>query len=511
MAKEFRLKDPGEGIHEAEILEIHVATGDHVSDGDDLITVETDKAAVDIPAPFSGTIEEIRVEQGDVATVGDVIITYREDGARGAEADEEAGEEGEKKADAEAKAGSRGEDEAAEKDEAAGKDKAGGKDEAAEKDEGGSAQAAHAGKARMRDRGGAAKAEGDDREAEEGGDEGERKASDKDESERKPASKDESEQKASDKADRKRKAESEAEDAAGRPVPASPATRRLARELGVSLRELSPSGPEGRVTAEDVRAAAGGGRGTAAAPALPDFSRWGEIERVRMRSIRRATARQMSLAWSQIPHVMNMDVADVTELERFRRSHKAAAGWRGGKLTLTVLLLKAVAALLKDFPRLNASLDTESGEIVLKRYYHIGVAVQSERGLLVPVVRDVDRKSVAEVAAELAELAERARAGELGREAMQGGSFTLTNPGPIGGVAFTPIIRHPEVAILGLGRAALQPVARGSIEKPEITARILLPLCLAFDHRVIDGAEAAEFTARLAGMLAEPEGLLLHV
>lgn len=468
MAQEFRLKDPGEGIHEAEILEIHVAAGDHVTDGDDLITVETDKAAVDIPAPFTGTIEEVRVEQGDIATVGDVIITYREDG-------EAAKKDGAAKAD-----------EAAEEDDAVEKRKTGGKGKDADQDE---AASAHAGKVRIRARGGEGKP----------ADEGERKSPGKDEG----ADTDEGERKG-------RKAASGDGGAAGRPVPAAPATRRLARELGVSLRELSPSGPEGRVTAEDVRAAAGGGRG-AAAPALPDFSRWGEIERVRMRSIRRATARQMSLAWSQIPHVMNMDVADVTELERFRRGHKAAAGWRGGKLTLTVLLLKAVAALLKDFPRFNASLDVEANEIVLKRYYHIGVAVQTERGLLVPVLRDVDRKSIAEVAAELTELAEQARAGELKREAMQGGSFTLTNPGPIGGVAFTPIIRHPEVAILGLGRAALQPVARGSIDEPEITARLLLPLCLAFDHRVIDGAEAAEFTARLAGMLAEPESLLLHL
>jgi pyruvate dehydrogenase E2 component (dihydrolipoamide acetyltransferase) len=330
------------------------------------------------------------------------------------------------------------------------------------------------------------------------------------------------------------------------PVPAAPSTRRLARELDVQLTEVSGSGPGGRVLADDVRAAAEGApaeqkeapkeqaepeekaqpeeepkpepegrpptrRAKAAAPAfeLPDFSRWGEIERVPLRSVRRATARAMARSWAEVPHVMHHDLADVTALEEFRRAHADDIEAAGGKLTLTVLVLKAAVAALKAFPRFNASLDMDDESIVIKRYYHVGVAVDTEQGLLVPVVRDVDRKSVQELAVELVESAERARSGELDRDDMQGGSFTVTNVGSIGGTLFTPIIRHPEVAILGLARAELQPVARGDPDAPEITARLRLPLCLAFDHRVADGAEAARFVNHIIADLTDPERLLL--
>jgi len=206
---------------------------------------------------------------------------------------------------------------------------------------------------------------------------------------------------------------------------------------------------------------------------------------------------------------MHHDLADVTALEEFRRAHADEIEAAGGKLTLTVLVLKAAVAALKAFPRFNASLDMDDERIVIKHYYHVGVAVDTEQGLLVPVIRDVDRKSIKELSVELVERAERARAGELDRDEMQGGTFTLTNVGGIGGTLFTPIIRHPEVAILGLARAELQPVARGDPDAPEIEARLRLPLCLAFDHRVTDGAEAARFVNHIIADLGDPERLLL--
>lgn len=230
-----------------------------------------------------------------------------------------------------------------------------------------------------------------------------------------------------------------------------------------------------------------------------------------LRSVRRATAREMARAWAEIPHVMHQDHADVTSLEQFRRDHADEVEAAGGKLTLTVLVLKAAAGALRAMPRFNASLDADGETIVLKRYCHIGVAVATEQGLLVPVLRDVDRKSVRELAVELTALTRRARDGELAREEMQGGSFTVTNVGGIGGRLFTPVIRHPEAAILGLARAELTPVASGDPDAPELAARLLLPLCLAFDHRLNDGAGAAHFVNRLRDSLQDPESLLLGI
>jgi pyruvate dehydrogenase E2 component (dihydrolipoamide acetyltransferase) len=246
-------------------------------------------------------------------------------------------------------------------------------------------------------------------------------------------------------------------------------------------------------------------------PPLPDFSRWGPVEHVPLQGIRRATAKQMALAWSQIPHVTHQDIADITELEAFRHRHQAAVERHGGKLSLTVLVMQAVVAALKQFPRFNASVDPEAGEIILKQYYHLGIAVDTEHGLIVPVVRDVDSKSLTELAAELTELAERTRQGKARREEMLGGTFTITNPGPIGGTAVTPIINYPEVAILGLAGARLEPVVQGDLEHFTIVPRLRLPLHLAFDHRVNDGADAARFVRTLIDILSDPESFILNV
>ena len=280
------------------------------------------------------------------------------------------------------------------------------------------------------------------------------------------------------------------------------------RELGVDLSQVTGSARGGRVTQDDVKSYV---RRVASAPApqaagarvppLPDFERWGPIERQALDPTRRRTAEQVSLAWRLIPHVTQHDQADVTDLEAFRREQDAA----GPKLTMTAFALKAAASTLKQFPQFNSSIDAAAGQLVLKRYYHVGVAVDTERGLLVPVLRNVDQKSVRELAGELADLAERARQRKLSVEEMRGGTFTITNLGGIGGTGFSPIVNYPEVAILGLSRARLQPVVRNH----EIVPRLVLPLSLSYDHRVIDGADAARFARRIAEMLENPLQMLL--
>lgn len=300
------------------------------------------------------------------------------------------------------------------------------------------------------------------------------------------------------------------------PLAAGPATRRLARELGVDLSQVAGSGRGGRITEEDVRRyvrermaslaaapAPPAGRAAAAGEVPSPADRWGPVEYLPFRSVRRRTAERLSLSWSQVPHVTHFDRADATDLEALRRRHGERAAALGGKLTLTALLLRAAVVALKEFPTLNASL--EEDRIVLKKYYHLGVAVDTERGLLVPVIRDVDRKTLFELARELTDLSERARAGKVEPDELQGSTFTLTNLGGIGGTHFTPLINPPEVAILGAARAREEPVVRHG----EIQVRLMLPLCLSYDHRVIDGATAARFTRRIVELIEDPERLLL--
>ena len=297
-------------------------------------------------------------------------------------------------------------------------------------------------------------------------------------------------------------------------TPAGPATRRLARELGVDLGQVPGSGRAGRVVEEDVKAyvrqlASGLAAAAPAAagpgvqpPPLPNFEEWGPVERQPMLAVRKATARQMSLAWSLIPHVTQHDLADITDLEAFRKSQDG----KGPKLTVTAFALKAVAVALRQFPNFNATIDTANNQVILKRYCHVGVAVDTANGLLVPVIRDVDKKSVAELTEELAGVADRTRQRKVEAAELKGGTFTITNLGGIGGTGFTPIVNWPEVAILGLSRGRLEPVVRNG----EVTPRLMLPLSLSYDHRIIDGAAAARFTRRLAEMLENPLVMLLH-
>jgi len=291
-------------------------------------------------------------------------------------------------------------------------------------------------------------------------------------------------------------------------TPASPVVRRMARELGVELSMVPGTGRHGRISEEDIRAfvqnrgagANGGGTGISV-PALPRFEDIGPVEKQPMSAIRKATARQMNLSWSIVPHVTQNDLVDITDFENFRRSES-----KGPKFTITAFALKAAAVLLQEFPVFNSSVDMQNNSIIYKKYYNIGVAVDTENGLLVPVIRDVDKKSIAELAVELTSIAERARQRKLDSKDLSGGTFTITNLGGIGGTGFTPIVNYPEVAILGISRGRLEPV----VYKGEITPRLMMPLSLSYDHRVIDGAAAARFTRRLAEMLENPYQLLIH-
>ncbi len=303
------------------------------------------------------------------------------------------------------------------------------------------------------------------------------------------------------------------------PVPATPSTRRLARELGVDLTRVAGTGPGGRITETDVRRAGEPGAAREVPgeveepsrpvalpklelPPLPRFEQWGPVEREPIRSVRRRTAEHMAVAWAVIPHVTHFDQADITDLEGMRRRQET----RAPDLTLTVFLLKATALTLRTHPRFNASLDHARGELVFKRYYHLGVAVDSERGLIVPVIRDVDKKRIPELARALAELVARTRAGKATLEDLRGGTFTVTNVGRLGGTGAPPIINYPEVGILGVARAREIPVVRDR----QIAPRLMLPLALSFDHRVVDGADAARFMTDLVRLLEEPERLLLQ-
>ncbi|MYC15255.1 MAG: branched-chain alpha-keto acid dehydrogenase subunit E2 [Gemmatimonadetes bacterium] len=295
----------------------------------------------------------------------------------------------------------------------------------------------------------------------------------------------------------------------GDPIPAAPSTRRLARELGVDLTQVAGSGPGGRISQDDVKAAVRdqqtGGIAPTAPVELPDFSRWGNIERQPLSKVRQIIAKNMSQAWQQVAHVTQFDRADVTDLEAFRQRNKERTEALGAKLTPTVLALKAIITALKTFPQFNASLDAGTNEIILKHYYNLGIAVDTERGLLVPVIKDVDRKDILELALELGDISQRARTSKIGLDELQGGTFTVTNLGSLGVGEFTPIVNHPEVAILGLGRAREE----ATVREGRIEPRLIMPLALSYDHRVIDGADGARFMRKIVDALENPELMLM--
>jgi pyruvate dehydrogenase E2 component (dihydrolipoamide acetyltransferase) len=471
---EFKLPDLGEGIHEGEILKWYVSEGDSIVEDEPLVDVETDKAAVTIPSPKSGVVASLSGKVGDTVDVGDVIAVIDESGeAQTAKPAESAAEKPAEKA--------------------------------AEKP----AESAAAKPAEAESGVETEKAPG------------------------RPAAKPAAEEEAPESGKPPRRTA-----AVPGPVPAAPATRRLARELGVDIKLAQPTGPAGRVTVEDVRRLASGeGRaaeeGTPAAEGeetdrtakaefaahvgsaipfldlepLPDFSEWGVIEKEPLRSIRRKVAHKMVTSMVLVPHVAHMDEADVTELEAFRRRERARMeGQPGGHLTLLAFVVKAAAAGLRAAPAFNASLDPFNEEIIYKKYYNIGVAVDTGRGLIVPVIKGADCKSILRISKDIEELSATARDGKLEVADMRGGTFTITNVGPLGGTALLPTINYPEVAILGMGKVQEKPVVRDGA----IVIRSMLPLTLAFDHRIADGADAARFVSEMVRHLSDPNLLLLE-
>jgi pyruvate dehydrogenase E2 component (dihydrolipoamide acetyltransferase) len=465
MPTEFKIPELGENITSGDVVRLLVQAGDTLAKDQPVLELETDKATIEVPSTVSGTVKDIKVKQGDKVKVGQVVLLVDDGAAAAAEP---------KKAAAE--------DEAARPEpQPAGAPTEGGLSQAAPGTAAGETAPVQATRpaeepVRQKPRGEVVEISRAAR----------------------PAA-----------AAPQPAAEAEVE---GPAAPAAPSVRRLARELGVDIRVVKGTGEGGRIGVDDVQAhvrAALAGGGAQPAPGavepLPDFSRWGEVERKPMSNIRRKTSEHLSHAWTAIPHVTQHDRADVTALEALRKQYGPQAEKAGGKLTVTAIALKIVAAAMRRFPQFNASIDTPRGEIVFKQAIHVGVAVDTERGLLVPVIRDVDLKGIVELSVELARASEKARAGKLSLEDMQGGGFTITNLGGIGGTSFTPIVNWPEVAILGVSRGSHEPVWNGTSFEP----RLMLPLSLSYDHRVIDGADAARFLRWVAEAFEQPLVMVL--
>src|SRR3989454_2667650 len=455
---EFRLPELGENIEQGDLVRLMISPGAKISEGQAVMELETEKAVVEVPSSVSGVVKEVLVKQGEKVKLGQVIFTVEGDtqaqpvtakpapadesqpqsaGAKTASADESSGQHGARVTFQDAiKAEGKTEEQALPRDQA---------------------PSAPSGFAMPTQLGKVAGTEHRE------------------------------------------------------PVPAAPHVRRLVRELGVDVHEVKGTGPGGRISEDDVKAHSKALLASAAAavhaprthvdePVLPDFSKWGKVERVSMRGVRRKTAEHLWEAWNTIPHVTHQDKADITGLEQLRARFAPKAEEAGGKMTVTAIALKVCASALKVFPQFNASIDMAKQEIIYKQYINIGVAVDTHRGLLVPVIRDVDKKNIVELAAELTQLSKKAREKKLMPAEMEGGTFTITNLGGIGGTGFSPIVNHPEVAILGLSRSSMEPVwMRGKFEP-----RRGPPPSLSYDHRLIDGADAARFLRWIAEAFEQP-------
>ena len=301
-------------------------------------------------------------------------------------------------------------------------------------------------------------------------------------------------------------------------APAAPSVRRMARELGVDVNQVPGSGPGGRISIDDVKAFTkrlvidvSSGRtsgGAVATEPLPDFARWGAVDRQQMKAVRKKTAEHLAAAWAAVPHVTQHDFADITGLEELRKKYAKPVEGAGGNLTVTSIAVKVIASALKVFPQFNCSIDVAANELVFKKYVHIGIAVDTDRGLLVPVIRDADAKSITQISVELSQLSEKARNRKLTLDEMQGGCFSISNLGGIGGSFFTPIVNIPEVAILGISRAKMEPVY--SRDSGQFSPRLMLPLSLSYDHRVIDGADGIRFLRWVVEAFEQPFLLALQ-
>lgn len=437
---EFKLPELGENISEASVLKVLISRGDFVEKDQGVLEIETDKATIEVPSTISGEVTEVFVNEGSKAKVGQVIF------------------------------------------------KAKGKTSKTSK---------------------------------------EKVESEKLEEQKIESKTETTSQSSEEKEIKKEIPATEIQTSYGpkiivdnqppilaNPVPAAPSVRRIAREIGVDINKVKGTGPGGRITMEDVKEFSrklnegkiqiSTGEIGIKYEAIPDFSKYGEVERKAMSNIRLRTAEHLSYAWATIPHVYQLDKADITELEKMRKAFSPQIEKQGGKLTITAILIKIITAALKVYPQFNSSVDMQKKEIIYKKYYNVGVAVDTEFGLIVPVIKDTDKKNLTQISIELNDIAEKARNRKVSLEDLQGGCFTITNLGGIGGTYFTPVINSPEVAILGVSRGAYEPVYQNG----EFVPRLFLPLSLSYDHRVIDGADAIRFLRWVIEALEQPLKLL---
>ena len=564
--QEIRVPDLG-GADEVEVIEILVSVGDSVAEEDPILTVETDKASVELPSPGAGKIVKITVKVGDKVKEGDVVGVLSSDGASSDGAsDGPSGESSAPEPEPKAK-----DDAPAKSDDSASKPaprkKSGGTrtetvkvsgldgfdnipiielnvSEGDDVDVEGALVTVESDKATMEIpspfagkigkilvKEGDKISEGDDLlemiitdDGADDGDDGDADDSapaDSSDADKKQPAAPEQPAAASDTKAKPADTGSVTYEApaAGSKVHAGPAVRKLARELGADLARVRGSGPKSRIVKDDVhgyvkaqlqqaqQGAVVPGAATSGIPGvkLPDFSQFGEVEREGMSRMMSVTALNMHRSWLNVPHVTQFEDADISDMEDFRKSLKALGEKKGVKMTPLPFMLKACAAALAELPQFNVALDMERKEVVHKKYIHIGIAVDTPHGLMVPVIRNVDQKNLWELAAESAELAGKARDKKLKPAEMQGACFTITSLGGIGGTAFTPIVNTPEVAILGVSKAAMKPVWDGKAFQP----RLMLPLSLSYDHRAVNGADAARFTSALARLMGDIRTLLL--
>lgn len=414
---EFKLPELGENIESADVTKVLVKAGDKIENDQIVLEIETDKATVEVPSEYAGTVKEVFIKEGETAKVGQIIFTF--DGSAASQTV---------------------------------------KKDILPKEE--PVQVAKAVEKVVK----------------------------------------------SEKSVLPRR-----EDIAKRIAPAAPSVRRFAREIGIDIHQVSGSGPGGRISIDNVKAFAKNinenlsksGTGAAFginAESLPDFSKWGEVDVQSMSNVRKKTAEHLSYAWATIPHVTQFDKADITELEKLRKQFAPKVEAGGGKLTITAILLKVIATAMTKFPQFNASVDMGNKSIIFKKYLNIGIAVDTEKGLLVPVIKDVDKKNIIQLSVALSEISKKARDKKISLEDLQGGNFSISNLGGIGGTYFTPIVNSPEVAILGVSRGSYEPIYKDG----EFVPRLMLPLSLSYDHRVIDGADAARFIRWVSEALENP-------
>ena len=454
MIEAIKVPEIGENVESGVVVAVHIKAGDALAVDDTVIELETDKALVEIPSPFAGQVTEVLADTGAQINVGDVIARVETEG-EAAKAEDDAPVQHKSTEDPESVTESRAEETSP-----------------------------------------AAPQPASDTSTEDLASLPESSTTESSFAPAPPPSRSDT------LPDRP-------------PAPAAPSIRRLARELGVDIVDVSGSGPGGRITETDVKAhvrhrqpsppGVSGAPAQTGTSAMPDFSRWGKVDIEEMDTVRRLTAQSTTASWTTIPHVTQFDEADITGVMGFIEKNTPKVEKAGAKLTVTAIITRVCAEALKRFPRFNASIDIANRRIILKRYVHIGIAADTPRGLLVPVIRDADQRSIVDLAKTVGDLAQRARDKKIKPDELEGGTFSISNQGGIGGVGFTPIVLWPQVAILGVSRSAVKPV----FVQDRFEPRTVLPLSLSYDHRIIDGADAARFLRWICDGLEQPMTLFL--